>query len=971
MLKNYVKTNFLSCSSEFRATAFSSFSKIGCFALLVFFTFLIFSARSQQPAFFVLGENELKGVQIYDVIQDHHKNYWIASNEGIFRYNYSSFDRISCPEARSNSAFNFVMDSKGRIYCHNLNNQVFRITNGTCKLFYELLEAEGQGDVSLAIADDGNLLISSRKIIVIDENGSVKKRYEFPKNYIGQPFTRADKKVSYHLSNSDKLLTYSKGTFFTSHLSDRSEIFRFLQSGNSVFAIDLISKNVFRLDNNFTKLVPQISDSALKRSQSLRVYETSTGLWMAGTLPGVVHFNGSMLDNSAKILYEDYFISDVFVDQEGNTLLSTFDKGILVVPDLKVNDVIGNFKEDPATSLLMDNGQLIIGTSKGLLLQHANGEFIILNREGKRPIEVVAANKDLLIFDDGHIRALIKKSGKLEDVKLASLKSVCYLGDNSFLLGTNRGVILVKYTNGVTKTKTIDALHSRVHRMTYDSQRGLAYISTSDGLYTYHKDGVVKQLKYKGKDLYPNDMHYENQRVYLVLREEGILIVKGRAFEQKIIPKVNGVKVQLKKIRFYKNTMIGSTITGLYQFDTNGKMMRPLHQLAGFASKRVIDFLISKNNIWVSHSGGVQKVELGRIDQSPRNIALRFEQIRAKGKNLLNSKNTILNADERKIHFSFISPSLRNRESVRYHYRLIGADTNWTINAFDENYVTYSALSPGNYVFQVKCEQQGKFSELLTFSFEIKKPFYLTWWFFSLSVLFFLFLVVLFYRRKLRQQNKKAELINELHASKLTAIQSQMNPHFIFNSLNSIQDLILKGDVENSYSYITTFSNLVRRTLTYSEKDFIDFEKEIKLLELYLSLEKLRFKKDFHYQLNYEGVEDVMIPPLLVQPFIENALVHGLLHREGEKRLQITFRMEEHLICTIEDNGIGRQASKEIKERQRLDHESFSSEAIRKRFDILSKVFEGEFGFEYEDLYEKGLPSGTKVSMKIPVKHKF
>jgi Putative regulator of cell autolysis len=198
-----------------------------------------------------------------------------------------------------------------------------------------------------------------------------------------------------------------------------------------------------------------------------------------------------------------------------------------------------------------------------------------------------------------------------------------------------------------------------------------------------------------------------------------------------------------------------------------------------------------------------------------------------------------------------------------------------------------------------------------------------------------------------------------------------MNPHFIFNSLNSIQDLVLKGDVENSYSYITTFSNLMRRTLSYSDKDFIEFGQEIKLLEIYLSLESLRYKSDFSYKINTNGMDDVMLPPLLIQPFIENALIHGLLHKEGEKKLSISFELKDTLICTIEDNGIGRQQSKLIKERQRKEHESFSGKAIRKRFDILSSVFQGQFGYTYRDLYEGDQASGTQVILTIPIKHKF
>jgi sensor histidine kinase YesM len=136
-------------------------------------------------------------------------------------------------------------------------------------------------------------------------------------------------------------------------------------------------------------------------------------------------------------------------------------------------------------------------------------------------------------------------------------------------------------------------------------------------------------------------------------------------------------------------------------------------------------------------------------------------------------------------------------------------------------------------------------------------------------------------------------------------------------------------------------------------------------------LEKLRFKEDLEYSIDLDGVEDIMIPPMLIQPFIENALLHGLLHKDGLKKLKIEFRLEELLICEITDNGVGRKKSAEIKNRQRADHESFASNAIKKRFEILSEHFQNKLGFEYEDLSENGISTGTKVTLFIPVKHKF
>ncbi len=275
------------------------------------------------------------------------------------------------------------------------------------------------------------------------------------------------------------------------------------------------------------------------------------------------------------------------------------------------------------------------------------------------------------------------------------------------------------------------------------------------------------------------------------------------------------------------------------------------------------------------------------------------------------------------------------------------------------------------YTFRAKAVYRSMESEEVTYTFTIATPFYKAWWFYLVILISVVLALAFWFRRRLKRQQLLAEQQNELNASKLTAIRSQMNPHFIFNALNSIQSLVLKGDVDNSYTYITKFANLVRRTLNYSDKEFIDFSEEMKLIELYLTLEQLRFKEDFEFTINMNGIEDVMIPPMLIQPFIENALLHGLLHRSGPKRIRLDFELTDVLTCTITDNGVGRAKAKAIKERQRSEHESFSVNAISSRFEILERYYEGKLGFDYEDLMENGEATGTRVTLRIPVKHKF
>ena len=406
--------------------------------------------------------------------------------------------------------------------------------------------------------------------------------------------------------------------------------------------------------------------------------------------------------------------------------------------------------------------------------------------------------------------------------------------------------------------------------------------------------------------------------------------------------------------------------------EPDGHRFTQLNQANGLGSSKVIDFAIDDNQLWLTHAKGVQHLRLAALHQEVPIPAISIRQVTVNDSVLqeIGSLGTF-DHTQRKFRFQVSTPTLRYRANIVYHYRLLGYEDAWTTAPYRDHEFTYNALGPGQYTFQVKAENQGKISQAATYSFSISAPLYARWWFIVVVALLILALISLIYLRQLRVQRRKASLLNELNVSRLTAIQSQMNPHFIFNALNSIQDLVLQGDIDNSYTFITKFANLVRRTLNYSDKDFIEFEQEMELLKLYLSLEKLRFKHDFEYTIDTQDIDDIQVPPMLIQPFVENALIHGLIHREGPKQLDIRFELGETLICTVQDNGVGREKSREIKARQSAAEESFSGAAIRKRFAILRAHFEGELGFEYEDLMENGQASGTKVTLHIPVKRRF
>lgn len=214
----------------------------------------------------------------------------------------------------------------------------------------------------------------------------------------------------------------------------------------------------------------------------------------------------------------------------------------------------------------------------------------------------------------------------------------------------------------------------------------------------------------------------------------------------------------------------------------------------------------------------------------------------------------------------------------------------------------------------------------------------------------------------------EAQKQNEVALLNLKALQAQMNPHFLFNALNSIQDLILMKDTKNAIIYFGKYSALIRKILLSSQKQFITLDKEIETLQLYLDLEKLRFGKDlitvFNCPIPPDQQTDIHLPAMFIQPYIENAIKHGLFHKRGSKKLLVEFKIVDNfLVCLIEDNGIGQEKAKEIKEKRQHLHTGFATGAIQDRIQFLNQTMKKEIRVETEDLIEGGQALGTRVTL--------
>jgi sensor histidine kinase YesM len=275
------------------------------------------------------------------------------------------------------------------------------------------------------------------------------------------------------------------------------------------------------------------------------------------------------------------------------------------------------------------------------------------------------------------------------------------------------------------------------------------------------------------------------------------------------------------------------------------------------------------------------------------------------------------------------------------------------------------------------CNNEGIWTiDAAEFSFAISPPFYKTWWFILGSVIFVVGSLVLVFRIRLNQLNKKqkAKFEQEVEVSKaeLKALRAQMNPHFVFNSLNSIQHYILNSKSEEAAKYLNKFAKLIRLILNNSDKPTVTINEDMEALILYLELEKMRFENKFDYSIEVSSEIDGdydEIPPMLIQPYIENAILHGINPKTGNGHITIRLGLvNQYIKISVIDNGIGREASKSLKSlHASTKHKSLGMKITKDRLRLLNSMQQSNLSVNITDMYNAEKKAvGTQVDLYIP-----
>ncbi|AZJ31252.1 hypothetical protein D6200_01165 [Tenacibaculum mesophilum] len=541
---------------------------------------------------------------------------------------------------------------------------------------------------------------------------------------------------------------------------------------------------------------------------------------------------------------------------------------------------------------------------------------------------------------------------------------------NRTFLGTNKGIVRVRenYLSPLRTNFQIDL--NQINDMLFDGK--FYWIATNKSLWKLDKLINPKVLKRIDVNNYTSLLINE-KAIIATTYNKGLKFIKNNEVETQTITAQNVIEIKKINNQFW----IISEDNGIEVLDANFNFVKNINKYNSLTTNKITStFQDNENNTWVSTKDkGVYFIKSDKPIQKKPSIS--FENIEVvftpiDSININNYAKTLkLPADKNHISFYYKTINISNSNKLEYRYTLNNQTSPWsTKSAIDLAY-----LSPGNYTFSAQSRIGKIESTPIEFNFYIDTPIYKKSWFIWSTIgvaSIILTLIVWSYIRRIQAKNKakvaKLKLENHLISLEQKALQLQMNPHFIFNVLNGIKALGNSGKSVELNTTISKFATLLRGVLHNSRQEEISLAEEITTLKNYIELEQQINSNTFEYSITTNlsiEPEEVLIPPMLIQPFVENSIKHGISSVENGK-IRISFSIKNNLLhCEIIDNGIGIHQSKELKKIS--SHKSVALKVTQERIRNLSK----KGAFSIIELYNEGKVTGTKVLFEIPLKTDF
>lgn len=728
----------------------------------------------------------------------------------------------------------------------------------------------------------------------------------------------------------------------------------------------------------------------------ISLYQDPAGKTWVGTMSGAFELD-------AEMQIQDTFlsgipVSDVHMDVEGNLWLTTVGFGVYCTANPTAT-TWGAAEDMESMNCLSvgPEGQVWAG-GKGQRLFRFNGnnaEVIRLDPNRKVSNEHWLQNlvwgPDGRIYGGGDGETFAGRPGKVDALSMKALKDVVkdpqdriwaaypygvwHLND-SFI--TEMSVSSFEHRkklvagDGPGYTRPITLLRSTA--LAVDSN-GVVYIGTHTGVLRATEntggDWEVKQdssLPMLGI----SDLHFDSSgHLWGATVGKGVFSRQGDSTvwvgHEEGVPEYSVQRMFLES----DSAIWAATHSGLlYMGKENDKWQtRVFGKAEGLASAEVRDVIAYRDTIWIATAGGLTRIprkDILSVDLPPR---LHLSSVEVMGQSVDQDAPLNLKHFENRVNIHFTALDFNTRGKVQYRYRLLGLDESWSLGYARD--VSYNSLAAGQYLFEVQCRRDsGDWSEKQSLSFHIARPWWKELWFWVLSGFFYVGLVWLVFYFRLRRVRRKSELEKRVLQSEQKALRAQMNPHFIFNALNSVQHFFLNQRPREGNSYLNKFSGLIRKILENSDQMYLSIEEELQMIRPYLDFEQLRSGDKFDFELEIDETIDrfnTLIPGMLIQPLLENAIWHGIRHRETKGLIRLEIKEKSHGISIqVIDNGVGREEAAKRESNERKEHRSMGLKLIRDRIEVVNALGNDRLSIKISDIaVAESLATGTLVEINI------
>lgn len=947
------------------------------FLFLVFFPLLCYSQFVDFKHF--SSENGLPSSEVFSCIQDTFGYMWFGTLRGVSRfdgvsfYNYTSKDGLP-----SNSVIKLFRDYKGFLWLSFFDGSLVFFDGSKFNVFpkNDTLKAllEHNHLNNLFFDSSGNLWVSDQSSKIVFFNKKLVPFVYKPKvtytglyikkinnNYIYQYYKGLESDSVFFVDNdSIKILVTTKRGFRHN----------FFSVSDSIYVIS-VANNLFVIKNN------KIIFNKTYSTEITSIYvDKDLNLWIGFINNGVCVYRISENFRLKAKFLEEFTISAVFQDFQGGFWFPTNENAVFYIPAFNF------FKVN-----LPENYQII-----NRVFAHKNQIYFI------------NFNQNIYSFDldNFQLKLLLPKNTfpvTISNIVKTSQDSIWLIGRNIYLLSKNNLKIFASnlrvysyyYDNTnlyFSSTKEIyvikkDTFYTLIHNLnkvitSIYVKDSVFWIGTVDGLYKFHN----KTLTFLGKQnssfaVRINSINGFENLLAIGTNGNGLFFYNSSNGKILVYNESNGFisnyinTIAVSDNEFYIGTNKGLVKFLVLKFSNDYKLvMLPIDENDGLWASDIKDIASTTRHLFLATSKGLYYFDKFKFQKKFIVPKIFLDSI-VIGENVYKNGNKLdFGSNTKNIVFYFKAISFSAGNKLIYKYKFLNIDEEWTFTK--DNFIKFTELPAGKYSLVITASVDGiNWSDKPLFlNFIVRKKFTQTVYFYLLLLFLTILIFVLTVFIRYRQLKHDIKLQRLALSSEQKALRSQMNPHFIFNALNSIRRFIYETSIDKADFFLTRFAQLMRNVLDNSKYEFISLQQEIDTLKIYVELEKMRFDKSFDFKLlvdNRLNLSSTYIPPMIIQPIVENAIWHGISPLEKNGQLTISFEYLDNFsfCCIVDDNGIGRQRSAQISKNIKT-HKSTGISNLLERLNILNQISSIKIDLEIIDKYDQdNNPTGTKVIIKF------